>query len=271
VPDLQNLIQGHLLSHLTAQETGLALAITFGFKNTLSRELLDEIKIVGVSHMMVLSGANITMFITFVSSVLSFLPNKMREVCAIAITALFLFSIPMQPSIIRAALMNFIPRIGDLIGKQSHRLYLLFFTCGLILCFDSTIVYDISFQLSFLAIFGITLFYNGKQPDMKESNIVIRLREMMRDQIALSFSAQAFTVPLIFYYFGNISLISPFANILLSPLISPIMISSLGIIITSGYLPILAETIGAFTRVLLNILTFVIHSLSTLRFLYVQY
>jgi hypothetical protein len=36
-------------------------------------------------------------------------------------------------------------------------------------------------------------------------------------------------------------------------------------------LPILAETIGAFTRVLLNILTFVIHSLSTLRFLYVQY
>jgi competence protein ComEC len=221
--------------------------------------------------MMVLSGANITMFITFISSILFFLPQKIRDIVAIILTCIFLSFIPMQPSIVRAALMNYIPRIGVIFGKQSHGLYLLFFTCALILCFDSQIVYDISFQLSFLAILGISLFYKNSAEDNKGSNIVNMLMNPVKEQITLGFSAQVFTVPLIFYYFGNISLASPIANLLLSPLISPIMISTIMVIISGNIFPIFTHIFGLVLKMLVYTLLYVIHFLSQYRILYIQY
>ena len=221
--------------------------------------------------MMVLSGANITLFITFISSALFFLPQKTRDIVAMILTCIFLSAIPIQPSIVRAALMNFIPRIGVIFGKQSHGLYLLFFTCALILCFDSHIVYDISFQLSFLAILGISIFYKPTEEDQNSSNIVNRLVIPIKEQISMGFSAQVFTVPLIFYYFGNISLASPIANLLLSPLISPIMMSSLMTIISGNLIPIFSSIFGIVLKVLVFTLTYVIHLLSKYRILYVQY
>ena len=94
--------------------------------------------------MMVLSGANITMFITFINALLVFLPKKIREVLSMVITSIFLGLIPIQPSIIRATFMNYLPRIGELIGRQTNKMYLLFFSCCLILCFDIQIIYNIS-------------------------------------------------------------------------------------------------------------------------------
>lgn len=269
--ELTNIIGKTLQEYLSAQEAGLVLAITFGLKSMLDKSIADEIKVIGVSHMMVLSGANITMFITFISSILFFLPQKIRDIVAMILTCIFLSFIPMQPSIVRAALMNFIPRIGVIFGKQSNGLYLLFFTCALILCFDSHIVYDISFQLSFLAILGISIFYKNSAEDKKGSNIVNMLINPVKEQISLGFSAQVFTVPLIFYYFGNISLASPIANLLLSPLISPIMVSTIMVIISGNIFPIFTNIFGLVLKILVYTLTYVIHFLSQYIILYMQY
>ncbi len=269
--ELSDIIGKTLQEYLNTQETGLALAITFGLKSLLDKSIADEIKIIGVSHMMVLSGANITMFITFISSVLFFLPQKIRGIVSMIITCIFLSVIPMQPSIVRAALMNFIPRIGLIFGKQSHGIYLLFLTCALILCFDSHIVYDISFQLSFFAILGISIFYKSSEEHKQNANIVNKLVSPIKEQISLGFSAQVFTVPLIFYYFGNISLASPIANIFLSPLISPIMIGTIMLVVSTHYVPIFADITSRFLQVLLLGLVFVIHTLSQLKLFYIQY
>lgn len=221
--------------------------------------------------MMVLSGANITLFITFISSLLFFLPQRIRGICAIIATLFFLSMIPLQPSIVRAALMNIIPRIGSVFGRKSHNLYLLFFSCALILLFDSNIVYDISFQLSFLAIFGIALFYKEKENPDQDKNIVSILANTLKNQILLGFSAQVFTVPLIFYYFGNISLLSPIANLILSPFISPIMVLCILTVSLNIITPELSQIIAYLLHIMTGILISIIHLLSQYKSLYIHY
>ncbi|MBP6993819.1 ComEC/Rec2 family competence protein [Candidatus Woesebacteria bacterium] len=269
--ELQSLLREPLQQYLNSQETTIALAMTFGTKDLMGKELLDKIKVIGVSHMMVLSGANISMFISFVSSALYFLPNKLRETIAIATTIVFLTFIPLQPSIVRAALMSFIPRIGSMFGRRSHNLYLLFLTCSLLLCFDIQILYDISFQLSFLAILGINLFYKHTEIEDENLNIVSQVTKSIKEQVLLGFSAQAFTVPLIWYYFGNMSLLSPISNLLLSPFVSPIMVGTIIVIAAQRAPPPLAGMFGLSLKLLLTILTVIIEHLSKLTMFYVQY
>lgn len=245
--------------------------MTFGIKDLIGKELSNSIKIIGVSHMMVLSGANISMFISFVSSILYFLPYRLREMTAILVTVVFLTYIPMQPSIFRAALMSFIPRIGAMFGKKSHSLYLLFFTCGLILCFDTHILYDISFQLSFLALLGINLFYKHRVIASDNSNIVYRLTTSIKEQILLGISAQTFTVPLIWYYFGNMSLLSTISNLFLSPFVSPIMVGTIMVIVTQKTVPLLGDIFGTCLKMLLAALILIINHFSRFKMFYIQY
>ncbi len=269
--DIQQFLQGSLQPHLSPESSSLALGITFGIKGLLDEQIANDVKIIGVTHMMVLSGTNISMFMNFTSSILFFIPPKTREVLSIVAVLVFLSLIPLQPSILRAALMSIIPRVGGFFGKQTHPMYLLFLTCSLILCFDIHILYDISFQLSFLAVFGILLFYKRDETEEQNPNIVRNVLRTIKDQSLLGFSAQVFTAPLIFYYFGNISLISPVANIVLAPLISPIMTGTMLLTIaTKTVLPI-ANIIGMILNVLLYCMVFSIRLLAQARFLFIQY
>ncbi len=269
--NIQHLLQQSLQPSLDPQASALALGITFGIKGLFSRQFADDIRTVGVSHMMVLSGSNISMFMNFISSLLFFLPSKTRETISIFAVIIFLSFIPMQPSILRAALMNIIPRLGVFIGKQAHSMYLLLLTCGLILCFDIHILYDISFQLSFLAVFGIILFHKEVKHEENKPVIVSSILSTIRNQTLLGFSAQAFTVPLIFYYFGNVSLISPVANLLLSPLISPIMAGTILLSISNRFIPLIGFLVGKVLNTLLYSMIHIIEFLSRAKILYIHY
>lgn len=221
--------------------------------------------------MMVLSGANITMFITFINALLVFLPKKIREVLSMVITSIFLGLIPIQPSIIRATFMNYLPRIGELIGRQTNKMYLLFFSCCLILCFDIQIIYNISFQLSFMAMFGIILFYRDVSPPDNKISIVNIIRNMIVQQVALGLSAQVFTAPLIFYYFGNISILGIFASAIIAPLISPIMVCTILLVSIPKNLIYITAVISIILKLQLNMVIFLVHTLSRLSMFYIQY
>lgn len=260
-----------LCNFLSQQQAGLALGITFGIREYIDKTLTQSIKIVGVSHMIVLSGANISLFMNFVESSLFFIPKKLRVLLGIVITIIFISLIPIQGSVIRAAIMNIIPRIGDIIGRRVHRLYLLFLSCLMILAYDSKYISDISFQLSFLAVFGILIFSKDSDNVNTTPNPVALVTKYIKEQIYTCLSAQAFTGPLIFYYFGTISLLSLVAGILLSFTITPIMISSIFLAITQMFSYHIALIFASIINISTSYMVFIINFLAKLQFLYIIY
>lgn len=257
---------------LSPDEAGTALGITFGIKEHVPKLISEQMKIIGASHILVLSGANISLLMNLITSSISFLPKKLRELCAIATVLIFVSVIPIQSSVIRATIMSVTPRIGVLFNKRSHSLYLLFLSCLAIIAINTKVLTEISFQLSFLAVLGITLF-NKLTENIDNSQLTKRfsLSQYINSQLYTCLSAQTFTAPLIFYYFGTISLISPLSNIILAPFITPIMSLSIVYALIGSIFPSLNMAVSYPLHILLFIFLHVVQYLSGLSFTYISY
>jgi competence protein ComEC len=256
-------------TNLTADEAGLALGITFGIKDYVPKMLSAQMRIIGASHIMVLSGANISMLMNFLGLVFSFVPKKMREMLVIMSILVFVSAIPIQASVLRATIMCVIPRIGTLISRRTHSMYLLILTCLSLVALDTKILYEISFQLSFLAVLGIILFDSSNNE--QEAFEGHKLARYIHSQLLMGFSAQAFTAPLIFYYFGTVSLISPVSNLILAPFITPIMGASILLGVISPFIPIGNLAISQAIHVLLFIFNAIVGILARLDMFYITY
>lgn len=256
-------------TNLSAEDAGLALGITFGIKDYVPKALSTQMRIIGASHIMVLSGANISMLMNFLALTFSFVPKKMREVLVILVVLVFVSAIPSQASVVRATIMSIVPRIGVLLNKRTHSLYLLLLCCLCIVAVDSRVLFEISFQLSFLAVLGILLF--GSDVGTAEEGQGNRLNKYVHSQLLMSFSAQVFTAPLIFYYFGTVSLLSPLSNLLLTPFITPIMGTSILLSILPPILPYLNMAIAWALKILLFIIYLCVGTLSRLAMFYISY
>ncbi len=266
-----HILSQHLLDSLDRDIAGLALGMTFGIKGLISRTLTQQMQIAGITHMMVLSGGNITMFMEFVDTLLLNIPRNIKYIVSIFVVCVFISIIPLQPSVTRAAIMSFIPRIGSLMGKKVNSMYLLLFSCALILIFDISYLYNISFQLSFLAIFGITVFYRNMESEYFKGSIVHRVTNALYSQLRMGISAQVFTIPLVFYYFGSISLFGTVSTVIIAPFVSPIMFLTFLAVglyyITNNlmYIPIFLLTI------MVKVVIFITEKISLLDFIYIQY
>jgi competence protein ComEC len=198
---------------------GVPLETTLSFQN--------KLKIVGLMHIVVLSGMNITILSSIVlSTSVRFIGRKYAILCTIVIICLFIKVVGVQPPVIRAAIMGITSLIGLLLGRKTISLYTLCVSAIIMLVIWPQWLFSISFQLSFAATFGIILFsrYEETTKVTEQSTMIKSVMNYIYEEFRLSASAQMFTAPILFYYFRQISFISPLANILVSWLISPLMI-----------------------------------------------
>jgi competence protein ComEC len=133
------------------------------------------------------------------------------------------------------------------------------------LIYDVKYIESISFQLSFAATFGIIIF---SQSDSKlESTRLKRFLSFLLVEFRTALSAQAFTVPIIFWYFREISLIAPISNILISFTIAPIMLLG-GMTIVLGLIDSNLGYIFSFLLQLpLQYMVFIVETLSKMPFI----
>ncbi len=205
-------------SYLPEPEASLLNGIVFGIKLKTSPEFYQQIKIVGLLHIVVLSGANITILTAIVLRLTRFLSKSISIVISILITISFIIFVGPQAPVIRAAIMNILTLVAILFGKKNYALYSLLLS----LIFTAIVYPDwlttLSLQLSYGATLGLIIFSRFR---LRCRN---KLFSYLGDELVTSLSAQIFTVPLIFVYFHEVSLISPLANILISFTIAPLMI-----------------------------------------------
>ncbi len=240
-------------------EASLLNGIIFGVNLKTTKEFYQQLKVVGLLHLVVLSGINITLLAAMISSITKFLSKQLSTLITILIIILFVIFVGPKAPIIRAAFMGVLTHVAILTGRKNYTLYALFLSLIFILIFWPDWLKTVSLQLSYGATLGIILFGQGKN-----NNWIIK-------NLHLTMAAQVFTVPIIFFYFKQVSLISPLANLLVAETIPPLMVFGFLTAILGkinyflGYIPSLIS------YSILSYLVWIIETLAKLPFVFIQF
>ena len=196
-------------------------ALTIGDKSGLSPELKAMYSAAGTSHVLALSGLHIGIF----SAILYILlwPLKkirngslLQSVIVAMVLWTFAFVSGLSPSVVRAVTMCTLYLMASLLVENGlSGLYSLTFTAFIMLLYQPLYLFDISFQLSFVAVFSIILFFPYFNSLVKCKNKILKY---IWGILVVSISAQLGTLPLILFYFGSFPTYFLIANLIVSPL-----------------------------------------------------
>lgn len=192
-------------------QASLAGGLILGAKQSLGEELLDDFRKTGIVHIVVLSGYNVTIIAEALMKMLSFVSVTLAPVIGIISIILFAILTGAGATIVRASIMATMVIVAKMIGRTSTGLRLLFVAGFVMVLFNPFIlVFDLSFQLSFLATLGLILV----SPILNKHLKFIPEHFGFREIIVATFSTQIFVLPLLMYSVGEVSLIAPIVNIL---------------------------------------------------------
>ncbi len=212
-----------LNSLLPEPHASLLSGILFGTRTSMPKDFYTDLITTGTLHIVALSGINISILVNLVAQTTLFLGRKASSILTICLIVLFVIFVGPSPSVVRAAIMGSLSLIAIYFGRQSWGVLSLILTAGIMLLYDFSFAGNISFQLSFLATFGIILANrNAKRQNSK--GWINQLFQILKENFKLTFYAQIFTLPVILYNFHRLSLIAPIANIMIEWVIQPIMV-----------------------------------------------
>ncbi len=217
-------------SLLPEPQASLLGGILFGVKATMPKDLYNALVATGTLHIIALSGMNISILANLIVRMTSFLGKKASSIVTICLIIIFTLFVGASPSIVRAAIMGSVSLLATCFGRLSWGLLSLFLAAGIMLLFNYILIKDLSFQLSFLATFGIITcsptgeLANRKIERQRSKSPSKQLLYVVRQNFRLTFSAQLFTLPVILINFHRISLISPITNLMVEWAVQPIMV-----------------------------------------------
>lgn len=212
---------------LPEPHSSLLAGILVGARRSIPEGLLEDFNRVGLTHIIAISGYNITLIIRFVLILAPWVWINRRHAfwLMMPLIGVFVIFVGGQASVVRAALFGIIGALAYTIGrKQSIGNALLVTAAGMVAINPWILRYDAGFQLSFLATLG--LIYIEPLFGRLRTGRFVFLREIATATLAATIA----TLPLILYIFGRLSVVSLFANLLILPAIPWVM--ALGAIIT---------------------------------------
>jgi len=193
---------------LPEPQASFLAGLLLGFDKNIPKDLLENFNTTGTRHIIALSGYNITIIASLIMGFLLWLGFWRKHAFVIAVIAIIFFVLltGASASASRAAIMGILVLISQQAGRLSNPRNLLASAAFLMLLKEPTVLFNnIGWQLSFAATIGIIYL----SPCLK------RLPEILKTTL----SAQITVMPLILFYFHQISLISPLANLLVLPII----------------------------------------------------
>lgn len=213
--DTSEYFEDSLNSVLPEPHASLASGILLGVKRNIPDDLMSDLQKTGLTHIIALSGFNVTIIVIVLSSLLMpYLGRRYTFAVGIIFVLAFVLMTGAAASVIRAAIFSFLILYGTTIGRRADQTNLVLLTALIMVLANPYILrFDVGFQLSFLAFAGliyigpvISKFLDRGKFKALPSSIRLILAETLGAQIAVS--------PLILVQFGLVSIISPLANLL---------------------------------------------------------
>jgi competence protein ComEC len=226
-------------------------AMALGDKSALTQDLKDVYSVTGASHVLALSGLHLGIIYTLLSL---FVFRRRWQVASQVIIILsvwaFVFLVGMSTSVVRSAVMLSIYAVLSLGHRDRMSVNTLAFTAIVMLMISPISLFDVGFQMSYMAVLSILLFVPLLEgiftPEYLTSHRLVR---WLWGMVAVSLSAQIGTAPLIAYYFGRFSCYFLLTNFIIIPAASLILYLSLLVFIAPSLTYLLLYIVG-----LLNIL-----------------
>ncbi|MBI2429655.1 MAG: DNA internalization-related competence protein ComEC/Rec2 [Ignavibacteriales bacterium] len=216
---------------MKGDEANFLIGLLLGDRTDISEEIKKAFTNTGTIHVLAVSGSHVILVVTIIYIVLGLLrfPNRPKILLTLLALVYYTFLTGASPSIVRASIMSGIVLVGKFFEQKTDSYNVLGLSAVLMFLYDPKQLFDVGFQLSFSAVFSMVYFYpklNSIVKNIPEPLEEFKIITPVWQLFALSLAAQIGTIPFTAYYFGKVSLISLFANLLVVPLV--------GVIVTIG-------------------------------------
>ena len=206
-------------SGLSGDQYAIVAAMALGDKSALTPELKDTYAKTGASHILALSGLHLGIIYALLSMLIVGRRWQMITQVAIILSIwAFVFLVGMSASVVRSAVMLTVYALLALGHRQKMSVNTLAFTALVLLMFNPLSLFDVGFQMSFIAVFSILvwmpLLMSVFPPDYLQTHRAVRWLWAM---VAVSVAAQMGVAPLIAYYFGRFSTYFLLTNFIVVP------------------------------------------------------
>ena len=217
----------------------LLLGMTIGVNEIKNDKMFyDNLVQVGLIHVVVVSGYNVALVIKFISGIFFDRLKSRNKFLLFAGVVLYALLCGLQPPVIRAALMGYISYLAMTEGRKVDCLSLILVICFVMILIYPRYIVSLSFWLSVNATLGLIFF----EPPI--SALFKRTKLPLFDDLATSLACQIAVWPIISYFFGRVSIISPLYNMASLWLVPLCTISGFIFIFISQLFPFLTPLMG---------------------------
>jgi ComEC/Rec2-related protein len=244
--NILNILQKNMQGH--DDQLGIAEALLIGYTQDLDKDLVQAYSNTGVVHIIAISGMHLALIYLMLVWIFNKMPlikrSKIMKIILI-LSCLWLFTLLTggAASILRAAVMFSCIHIGRSFNRRTSIYNSLAASAFLLLCFDPYFLWDVGFQLSYLAVLSIVIFQKPLYHLLYFKN---KWKDKLWALITVSLAAQILTFPVCLYYFHQFPTVFLFTNILLVPLSSIILFVEIGLV-ALAWIPYVSTLTGKLT------------------------
>ena len=185
----------------------------------MAKPVADAFRTTGTTHIIAISGFNIALIAGALLLLFQRVLGRRRATLpAIAGVILYTVLVGAAPSVVRAAIMGCILILGSHLGRRSDTLVSLVVAAVLMTMHEPIVLWDVGFQLSFLATAGLATMMPQLQQWMSG------WPRWLSDALATTLAAQLAVLPVLLANFGQVSPVSLLANLVVLPAFPPLMV-----------------------------------------------
>ncbi|MDR3315285.1 MAG: DNA internalization-related competence protein ComEC/Rec2 [Coriobacteriales bacterium] len=211
-----------------------------------------DFRVTGLTHLIAVSGSHLIVVATLIGYFLRRLKLDYRVeiILIVGLLAAYVILTGLQPSAIRACIMTFVANLARIVGRRNHAPSALTAAAvGMLLVYPPA-AFSLGFWLSVFAVFGLALFcplvcahlsalFSRETRAGEKAGKKGRMRSLLLEPIGMTLTAQLATIPLTAPVFAMLSIVSPLANLLVTPFITLMVGAGIIALIIAPVLPVI--------------------------------
>jgi competence protein ComEC len=233
----QRLTQQLQKTPLSTDSKALVMALILGNKTDLTEERITQYKRAGAMHLLAISGLHVgivLMLLRFLAAPLKRIPYGGVLAAILPIVLLWCFALITggSPSVVRAVTMFSFLQVGLALRRKNAGIQGVWVSCIVLLVAQPRLLFDVGFQLSYSAVFGIVWMMPHWQRLFAKTNRFVRYFTSL---MGLGCIAQLSVLPLSLYYFHQFPMLFWVSNLVLVPFLGIILLAGIGCIFVSFF------------------------------------
>lgn len=251
---------------LKGSQLAIISAIALGEKGLLSNDVRDTFSAAGVSHILVVSGMHVGFIFLIIMWLMSIMSHRRRWIVVVlGLIVLWSYALltGLAPSVVRATFMFSMMLLFRVMGEKYRVKHALCLSATILILINPNVLFNVGFQLSYLAVCGIVYFY----PLFYKRISTLKSRPLcwILSSVAVTVSAQIFTLPIVIYNFNQFPIYFILSNLFVTAFAPFLFLGGIALLPLS-YIPHLGVGAGWLMNYVVMIFEYIIHLIVAIPF-----